>query len=446
MALGELLARLDAEREAVLGRRERARELRVVDARRVVGEVEVEGPGAVVLGLDVEVAAGAVRLGAGRRVEERDEQGRRRRCRRTGRGGRPSGRRRRRAHGTGTVPARSASRSRPSVVGIWNDTGSSPSYGSSREVVDDPRLVGIEVGEALEGRPLGRRDRAAVGRAEELVLVRPVGTDRVLVGQGVLVFVVFMRHAATVRPAASGRLTAQRRPNRWDRPMRAGRRIHDADTAAASGGVSGGVPRAVPDHPSSATERCPPRPMIRAWPVASSARRSWGAPPSLPRSRTRSIAPCAARPSTSWLPARPASASRGSSARRRRSRRRVASACSAAPVRTSARAASRTARSSRRCGRSSAAWSRPPSTRSWATRAATSPGSCRRSARRPSRRRPRSSSRRGCSTGSSACSSGWPRCGRCCSSWRTSTGPTRRPARRSRSSPASSTRTACSCS
>ena len=40
----------------------------------------------------------------------------------------------------------------------------------------------------------------------------------------------------------------------------------------------------------------PPRPMIRAWPVASSARRSWGAPRSLPRSRTRSIAPCTARP------------------------------------------------------------------------------------------------------------------------------------------------------
>ena len=35
-----------------------------------------------------------------------------------------------------------------------------------------------------------------------------------------------------------------------------------------------------------------------------------------------------------------------------------------------------------------------------------------------SRRRP------GCSTGSSASSSGWPRCGRCCSSWRTSTGRT----------------------
>jgi hypothetical protein len=33
-----------------------------------------------------------------------------------------------------------------------------------------------------------------------------MGTDGVLVGQGVLVFVVFMRHAATVRPAASGRL------------------------------------------------------------------------------------------------------------------------------------------------------------------------------------------------------------------------------------------------
>ena len=71
VVLGQPLAGLDPVGQAVLGRRQRARVVRRVDARRVVGEVEVEDVGAVLLGLDVEVAAGAVGLVAARRVEER---------------------------------------------------------------------------------------------------------------------------------------------------------------------------------------------------------------------------------------------------------------------------------------------------------------------------------------------------------------------------------------
>ena len=74
VVLGQALARLDPVGQPVLGRRQRARVVRRVDARRVVGEVEVEDVGAVVLGFEVEVAAGAVRLAAARRVEERHEQ------------------------------------------------------------------------------------------------------------------------------------------------------------------------------------------------------------------------------------------------------------------------------------------------------------------------------------------------------------------------------------
>ena len=48
--------------------------LRRVDARRVVGEVEVDRVRPVLVRLEVEVAAGAVGLGAARRVEERHEQ------------------------------------------------------------------------------------------------------------------------------------------------------------------------------------------------------------------------------------------------------------------------------------------------------------------------------------------------------------------------------------
>ena len=74
-ALREALPCLDPDREPVLGRRQRARELRRVDAGRVVGEVEVDRVRPVLVGLQIEVAAGAVGLGAARRVEERQEQG-----------------------------------------------------------------------------------------------------------------------------------------------------------------------------------------------------------------------------------------------------------------------------------------------------------------------------------------------------------------------------------
>ena len=71
---GQPLAGLDPDRQPVLGRRQRTREPDVVDARRVVGQVEVEGVGAVVLRFEIEVATGAVRLVAARRVEEGHEQ------------------------------------------------------------------------------------------------------------------------------------------------------------------------------------------------------------------------------------------------------------------------------------------------------------------------------------------------------------------------------------
>src|SRR5215212_257374 len=69
----QALPGLDADRQAVLRGRQRAREARVVDARRVVGEVEVDRVRPVALGIQVEVSAGAVRLGAARRIEKGQE-------------------------------------------------------------------------------------------------------------------------------------------------------------------------------------------------------------------------------------------------------------------------------------------------------------------------------------------------------------------------------------
>src|SRR5258705_256267 len=69
-----LLAGLDPHLQPVLGRRQGAGVLRRVGTPGVVGEIEVEGVGPIVLGLEVEVAAGAVGLLAGCRVAEGDEQ------------------------------------------------------------------------------------------------------------------------------------------------------------------------------------------------------------------------------------------------------------------------------------------------------------------------------------------------------------------------------------
>src|SRR5262245_18563182 len=73
VVLREALASLDPHQQAILRRRQRARVLRVVHARRVVGEVEVDRPSAVVLALDVQVASRPVRLAAARSIGERDE-------------------------------------------------------------------------------------------------------------------------------------------------------------------------------------------------------------------------------------------------------------------------------------------------------------------------------------------------------------------------------------
>ena len=121
----EPLAGPDPHVHAVLGGRERAREARVVHARGLIREVEVEGPRTVLVGLEVEIAPGPVGLRPARRVEEGDEEDspgpprvpasryavNRRGC--------PDSSKR-------NTPARSAGRRRPSVVGVSNRTGSSP--------------------------------------------------------------------------------------------------------------------------------------------------------------------------------------------------------------------------------------------------------------------------------------------------------------------------------
>ena len=154
----DLLARLDAERQPVLGRRQRTGVLRRVGAPRVVGEVEVEGVRAVVLGLEVEVAAGAVRLASRRRVAERDEQlldraglervaDERAPCR-------P-------ARSKSSVPTRQASRVLPSEVTI-SVVLRGVGVGRQRQALDPIAGIGREVAQAGVVMTLLVRDRRLV--------------------------------------------------------------------------------------------------------------------------------------------------------------------------------------------------------------------------------------------------------------------------------------------
>src|SRR5436190_8364892 len=70
----EAFARFDPDRQPVLGGGQWTGGARVVHARRVIGEVEVEGVRPVTLGEKVQVATGSVRLVAARQIQEWHEE------------------------------------------------------------------------------------------------------------------------------------------------------------------------------------------------------------------------------------------------------------------------------------------------------------------------------------------------------------------------------------
>jgi hypothetical protein len=173
----------------------------------VVGQVEVERVRAVLVRLQVKVAAGAVRLLPGRAVEERDEQ-------------------------VTPIPAIEGVRgqlARVAVDGEAQDPGamSRPKaavgrrdlevgreravVGLQAEALEDERLVDREVRQAAEVVALGGRDRAARCAGEELVLVRPELRDRVGIGQDVLVVVVVVVVRVVVMRLVVGHVAILRR-------------------------------------------------------------------------------------------------------------------------------------------------------------------------------------------------------------------------------------------
>src|SRR5512140_2591326 len=163
------LAGLDPDRQAVLRRGQWARVPLVVDARRVVGQVEIEGVRPVVLRLDVEVAAGAVGLRPARGIEERHEQ--------------PFSvvaveRVARQAVPFATDLEREDAGPvrRPELAVRRGDLevgGLATGIRLDRSPVEPERRVDRVVGEAGEGLPLGYGDRApGAGVLEVVVLVR----------------------------------------------------------------------------------------------------------------------------------------------------------------------------------------------------------------------------------------------------------------------------------